>query len=70
MQYNDQELETDEELAQGFADFFRQKVETITESTTIEPDVFNGEEKVNVDSVDFFTEEKVFEVMNNLKDKS
>jgi hypothetical protein len=33
-------------------------------------DVFNGEEKVNVDSVDFFTEEKVFEVMKNLKDKS
>ncbi len=70
MQYNDQELETDEDLAQGFADFFRQKVETITESTTIEQDVFNGEEKVNVDSVDFFTEEKVFEVMKNLKDKS
>jgi hypothetical protein len=70
MQYNNQELETDEDLAQGFADFFRQKVETITESTTIEQDVFNGEEKVNVDSVDFFTEEKVFEVMNNLKDKS
>ena len=70
MQYNNQELETDEELAQGFADFFRQKVKTVTESTTIEPDVFNGEEKVNVDSVDFFTEEKVFEVMNNLKDKS
>jgi hypothetical protein len=27
MMYNNQELETDEEMAQGFADFFKQKVE-------------------------------------------
>jgi hypothetical protein len=46
MQYNDQELETDEDLAQGFADFFRQKVETITESTKIEQNVFNGEKRL------------------------
>jgi hypothetical protein len=70
MIYNNEELETDESLAQGFADFFRQKVEKITESTTIEQNVFNGTTKTNADSGNFFTEEKVSAVMKNLKDKS
>jgi hypothetical protein len=70
MIYNNQELETDASLAQGFADFFKQKVEKITESTTVEQNVFNGTTKTNVDSGNFFTEEKVSAVMKNLKDKS
>ena len=48
MIYNNEELETDESLAQGFADFFRQKVEKITESTTIEQNVFNGTTKTQI----------------------
>jgi hypothetical protein len=70
MIYNNQELETDASLAQGFADFFKQKVEKITESTTVEQNVFNGTTKTNADSRNFFTEEKVSAVMKNLKDKS
>ena len=70
MLYNGKELETDESLAQGFADFFKQKVENITKSTTVMQDVFNGEKKVDADSENFFTEEKVKEVMKTLKDKS
>jgi hypothetical protein len=70
MIYNNEKLETDESLAQGFADFFRQKVEKITESTTIEQNVFNGKTKTNADSGNFFTEEKVSAVMKNLTDKS
>ncbi len=54
----------------GFADFFRQKVEKITESTTIDGNVFNGSTKTETASENFFTEEKVSAVMKNLKDKS
>jgi hypothetical protein len=70
MLYNSQELETDESLAQSFADFFKQKVENITKSATVKQNVFNGEKKVDPDSENFFTEEKVKEVMKILKDKS
>jgi hypothetical protein len=70
MIYNDQELETDGSLAQGFADFFKQKVKKITESTKIEQNVFNGTTKTTMDSKNFFNEEKVSAVMKNLKDKS
>jgi hypothetical protein len=70
MLYNGQELETDESMAQGFADFFKQKVEDITKSTTVKQDVFNGEKKVDAESENFFTEERVKEVMKTLKDKS
>jgi len=66
---NNQELETDESLAQGFADFFKQKVEKITKSTTVDQNVFNGTTKTKADSGNFFTEEKVTAVMKNLKDK-
>jgi hypothetical protein len=70
MLYNGQELKTDESMAQGFADFFKQKVEDITMSTTVKQDVFNGEKKVDAESENFFTEERVKEVMKTLKDKS
>jgi hypothetical protein len=70
MIYNNQHYETDEDLVQGFADFFRQKVEKITESTTIDGNVFNGSTKTETASENFFTEEKVSAVMKNLKDKS
>jgi hypothetical protein len=70
MIYNNQHYETDEDLVQGFADFFRQKVEKITESTTIDGNVFNGSKKTETASENFFTEEKVSAVMKNLKDKS
>jgi endonuclease/exonuclease/phosphatase family metal-dependent hydrolase len=70
MEYNNQELETDERLAQGFADFFKQKVENITKGTAINPNVFNGTAKTNADSENFFTEENVSNVMKNLKEKS
>jgi hypothetical protein len=70
MLYNGQELEMDESMAQGFADFFKQKVEDITKSTVVKKDVFNGEKKVDAESENFFTEERVKEVMKTLKDKS
>jgi exonuclease III len=70
MVYNNQELETDESLAQGFADFFKQKVENIIRGTAINPNVFNGTSKTNSVSENFFTEEKVLTVMKNLKEKS
>jgi hypothetical protein len=53
MVYNIQELETDECLAQGFADFFKQKVENITKGTAINPNVFNGTAKTKADSENF-----------------
>ncbi len=70
MLYNGQELETEESIAQGFADFFKQKVEDITIVMTVKQNVFNGEKKVDTESENFFTEEKVKEVMKTLKDKS
>jgi hypothetical protein len=70
MVYNNQELETDESLAQVFADFFKQKVENIIRGTAINPNVFNGTSKTNSVSENFFTEEKVLTVMKNLKEKS
>jgi endonuclease/exonuclease/phosphatase family metal-dependent hydrolase len=70
MMYNNQELETDEEMAQGFADFFKQKVEKITNGTAINPNVYNGAERPATDTENFFTEEKVSAVMRDLKDKS
>ena len=57
-------------MAQGFADFFKQKVEDITKGTTVKQNVFNGEKKVDAESENFFTEEKVEKVMKSLKDKS
>jgi hypothetical protein len=57
-------------MAQGFADFFKQKVEDITKSTKVKQDVFNGEKKVDAEPENFFTEEGVKEVMKTLKDKS
>jgi len=70
MLYNGQELETEESIAQGFTDFFQQKVEDITIGMTVKQNVFNGEKKVYAESDNFFTEEKLKEVMKTLKDKS
>jgi hypothetical protein len=37
---------------------------------TVKQNVFNGEKKVDAESDNFFTEEKLKEVMKTLKDKS
>ena len=59
MIYNGQELDTDVSMAQGFANFFKQKVEDIKKSTTVKQNVFNGEKKIDAESENFFTEERV-----------
>jgi hypothetical protein len=70
MMYNNQELKTDEYMAQGFADFFKQKVKKITNGTAINPNVYNGKARTTTDWENFFPEQKVSAVMKDLKDKS
>ena len=70
MSYRNKELNTNQSIAQSYADFFREKVERITSETTIGIDVFNGTKKTNAEPENFFTEENVMTVMKNLKDKS
>ena len=70
MSCGNESFKQDEDLAQGFADFFNKKVEDIVKSTEVDPKVYNGTRKVNVSSENFFTEEKVLNAMENLKNKS
>jgi len=56
--------------AQAFADFFRQKVETITSQARINPNINNGQLQERAPDKNFFTLQAVKEAMNILKDKT
>ena len=60
----------DEDLAQGFAEFFNKKVEDIISSTEIDLEVFNGSKKVTANCENIFTVEKVLKAMQDMKSKS
>ena len=60
----------DEDLAQGFAEFFNKKVEDIVSSTEINLAVFNGSNKVTANCENFFTAESVLKAMLDMKSKS
>ena len=70
MKRGENTFKTDESKAQGFADFFKRKVEDIVAETEIDQDVFNGSKMVDATSENFFTYENVTKAMQSLKDKS
>ena len=70
MSCGEESFEKDEEIAQGFADYFINKVNNIANSAGVRESVFNGSKKVDVASENSFTEENVLRAMKNLKNKS
>ena len=70
MTCEDKIYKTDDSLAQGFADFFKKKVEDIIARTKIDYNIYNGSKKVDAVSENYFTLENVLKTMQNLKDKS
>lgn len=70
MKLGDAIFGNDQDIAEGFADFFKEKVDTIIQETLIDQNVFNGSKKVDVAAQNFFTEENVRNAFVNLKDKS
>ena len=56
--------------ASTFADFFSNKVKTITNQTNIDPGVYNGFKKVDVESNFFMTETDILECMKSIKPKN
>ena len=70
MTCNNEIYKTDESLAQGFADFFRKKVEGIVAEMEIDQNIYNGSKKVIAASEYLFTLDNVVKTMQNLKDKS
>ena len=70
MTQGNEKFTTDKELAQGFAEFFKKKVEDIVKETEIDQNIYNGKRKINAPNDNFFTKEKVLKTMQGLKDKS
>jgi hypothetical protein len=63
------EFSSDASKAQAFANFFTDKVKKITTETGVKPDIDNGPQMVQCESMNFFTTENVTKAMCGLKNK-
>jgi len=63
------EFSSDASKAQAFANFFTDKVKKITTETGVKPDIDNGPQRVQCESMNFFTTENVTKAMCGLKNK-
>jgi hypothetical protein len=54
----------------AFADFFKSKVANLEENLTTHNDVYNGRKFINSEEINFMTEDKVAECLNELKIKN
>ena len=63
------EFSSDASKAQAFANFFTDKVKKITTETGVNPDIDNGPQRVQCESMNFFTTENVTKAMCGLKNK-
>ena len=59
-----------DDLPDTFADFFKNKVQNIVNNQVIDDQIYNGKRKVNVNSVDFMTENDVLKAVKSLKSKN
>ena len=65
-----QETYRGEDIPEAFAQYFKAKVNDITESTTIDDTVFNGTEQIQVHNEFFMDEIKIREIISTLKIKN
>jgi hypothetical protein len=54
----------------AFADFFKSKIANLEENLTTHDDVYNGRKFINSEEINFMTEDKVAECLNELKIKN
>ena len=59
MTKSNEEFKMDESIVQGFANFFKKKVEDIVAQTEIDRSIYNRKKKVDSAAENFFTEENV-----------
>ena len=68
--YKDGILIKQENIPDAFANFFKDKVQNIVNTTEIDPDVYNGKRKLNTPNKNFMTKEEVFLAIKSLKTKN
>ena len=59
-----------QELEEKFADYFEDKITRLTSNAIINPNVYNGLNKIHVPNENFMTPEKVMQAMKELKIKN
>ena len=69
MKYHGIEV-TSDEIAEVFAGFFDKKVVGIVESTSVDPGVYNGRQKIIATDEMFMTGDKILESIKGLKLKN
>jgi hypothetical protein len=55
---------------EAFSKYFKTKISTLEEGTTIDEEMWNGEKIINSESINFMTPERVEECLKNLKSKN
>ena len=59
-----------EDRSEAFANFFKEKVESLARSCTIEQNVYNGEKILNSTNENFMTEYNILQILKTLKIKN
>ena len=64
-----QKIDTDE-LPDAFLNYFKSKVDQITQESNIDPNVYNGRQKINAGNFNFMNQINVMEAIQSIKFKN